>query len=175
MRRDTVLWSALRARQRPTAQLGWVIDPRDETDPAECEGAKLITEIVEDIPRFQKLKMQLLEALWFGKYATEAVYRWENHNGRTCLKVVDHIPIMGDTDTTVFSLQCALHTPRGQASEPSAVPRGKPARRPALRWQVDCATLSRGRGKKKKNEEKKKLKIMDFHGISDLRYESYTS
>ena len=96
MRRDVVCWSALRARQRPTSQLGWNLDPRDETDPAEAEAAKLIKEIIEDTPRFQKLKMQLLESLWFGKYASELIYRWENHKGRTCLKVVDHIPIMGD-------------------------------------------------------------------------------
>src|SRR5262245_51628854 len=43
MRRDAVLMSALRARQRPTAQLSWHIDPQDESDPAEVEASKLIT------------------------------------------------------------------------------------------------------------------------------------
>lgn len=96
MRRDCVLFAALRARQMPTAQLSWTIEPRDETDPAEIEAASLVTEIIESIPRFQVLKMQLLEAVWFGKYAIELAYQWENWRGRQVLTVRDHAPIQGD-------------------------------------------------------------------------------
>lgn len=96
MRRDTVLFKALRARQRPTAQLSYHLEPKDETDPAELEAAKLVTEVIESIPHFQQLKMELLEALWFGKYAVEIAYQWESWRGRQVLTVRDFIPINGD-------------------------------------------------------------------------------
>lgn len=96
MRRDPVLMGALRKRQRPTAQLSWHITPKDETNPAEAEAAKLMTEVVESIPRFQKMKMMLLEAIWFGKYAVEVAYEWRIHKGRKVLFVRDFEPINGD-------------------------------------------------------------------------------
>lgn len=97
MRRDPVLMGALRARQRPTAQLTWHITPKDDTDPGESEAAALVTKIMEAIPRFQKMKMQLLESIWFGKYAVEVIYRWETWFGdRQVLTIADFIPINGD-------------------------------------------------------------------------------
>lgn len=96
MRRDAVLWAALRARQMPTSQLSWHVEPKDETDPAEVESAQLITEVVEAIPRFQLLKMELLEAIWFGRYAVEVAYQWETWRGRQVLTVRDYVPINGD-------------------------------------------------------------------------------
>jgi phage gp29-like protein len=96
MRRDAVLMGALRARQRPTSQLSWHLTPRDETDPAESEAAQLMTELIEDIPKFQKMKMQLLEALWYGRYAVELTWEWQERYGRQVLQVRDFIPINGD-------------------------------------------------------------------------------
>ena len=97
MRRDAVLWAALRARQMPTAQLSYHIEPHDETDPAEAEAAKLVTEILDNIPKFQKLKMLLLEAVWYGRFAVEMVYEWQRWRGRQVLTVRDFIPINGDS------------------------------------------------------------------------------
>jgi hypothetical protein len=96
MRRDCVLMAAVRARQMPTSQLSWDLSARDETDPAEVESAKLVTEVVDEIPRFQQLKMFLLEAIWFGRYAVEVVYGWERWKGRQTLTVKDFYPINGD-------------------------------------------------------------------------------
>lgn len=96
MRRDPVLIGALRARQRPTAQLTWHITAEDDTDPAQQEAAKLITHIIEKIPRFQKMKMQLLEAIWYGKFAVEVAYEWKDYKGRQTLYIRDFIPINGD-------------------------------------------------------------------------------
>lgn len=96
MWRDLVLWKALRARQRPTAQLSWTIEPKDETDPAEIESAQLVTEIIESIPRFQQFKISLLNALWFGKYAVEIAYQWETWYGRQVMTVRDWVPLNGD-------------------------------------------------------------------------------
>lgn len=96
MRRDPVLIGALRGRQIPTAMLSWHLEPRDETDPAEVESAQLVTEVIEAIPRFQTMKMLLLEAVWFGKYAVELAYQWETWRGRQVLTVRDFQPLMGD-------------------------------------------------------------------------------
>lgn len=96
MRRDPLLMGALRARQRPTAQLTWHITPDDETNPAESEAAALVTKCIEAIPRFQKMKMQLLEAVWFGKYAVELAWEWRMYKGQQAIYVRDFIPINGD-------------------------------------------------------------------------------
>lgn len=96
MRRDPVLMGALRKRQRKTAQISWSIEPDDETDPAQTEAAQLITHVIEAIPKFQKLKMMLLEAIWFGHYAVEVAYEWREHQGKQVLFARDFIPINGD-------------------------------------------------------------------------------
>lgn len=96
MRRDPVLIGALRGIQRPVAQLSWHITPDDETNPAEAEAAKLVEYCVKRIPKFQKMKMQLLEAIWFGKYAVELTYEWRTYKGEQKLFVRDFEPINGD-------------------------------------------------------------------------------
>lgn len=96
MRRDAFLYGLLRARQRPTTQLEWHLDPADETNPAEVEAAQLVTEIMEAIPRFQAMNLQLLEAIWYGKYAVELGWEWKQLHGRTCLMVRDFAPVNGD-------------------------------------------------------------------------------
>lgn len=96
MRRDPVLLGALRGIQRPVAQLSWHITPDDETNPAEAEAAKLVEYVVKRIPKFQKMKMQLLEAIWFGKYAVELAYEWRTYKGEQKLFVRDFTPINGD-------------------------------------------------------------------------------
>jgi hypothetical protein len=61
-----------------------------------AEAAKLIEYVIKKIPRFQKMKMQLLEAIWFGKYGVELAYHWKRHKGEDLLFVRDFIPINGD-------------------------------------------------------------------------------
>lgn len=96
MWRDVVLWKSIRARQRPVAQLSWSIEPQDETDPAEVEAAKLVTEIIEATPRFQQFKVSLLNAIWFGRAAVEVEYQWETWYGRQVMSVRDWTPVNGD-------------------------------------------------------------------------------
>lgn len=98
MRRDGFLYGLLRARQRPVAQLSqaWHIDPVDETNPAEAEAAQLITEVVEAIPKFQVMLLQLSEALFYGKYGVEVAYEWKYLHDRSTLMVRDFMPVNGD-------------------------------------------------------------------------------
>ena len=96
MENDIVLQAALWARMRPSAQLSWAIEPKDETDPAEVEAAKLVTDVLDAIPNFQDMKTHLLKALWYGRYAVEIAYQWEVWRGRPVMTVRKFHPINGD-------------------------------------------------------------------------------
>jgi hypothetical protein len=96
IRRDPVIYDALRTRQMPIAQLAWHIEPQNEADTAEMAAAEKNTLALKRTPRFQQWRMNLLEALWFGRYATQNVLRWEyGKKGRT-LRIADFRPINGD-------------------------------------------------------------------------------
>lgn len=107
-RRDLVIMDALRARQIPTAQLEWHIEAEDDSDPRQVEAVETITQIVKDIPRFQSLKMSLLEAEWFGRYASQVSYAWSYKRGKKQLIVRDHSPIQGDKLVFKFSGQAGV-------------------------------------------------------------------
>jgi hypothetical protein len=96
MKRDPTLWGALLRIWRPVAQVGWSLKPDDETNPAEVEAAKMNTYIIKKIPHFQRLKMWLLQAIWYGKYAVELDYEWRNYKGEQKIFVRDFTPINGD-------------------------------------------------------------------------------
>jgi hypothetical protein len=96
MKRDPILWGSLLRVWRPVAQLSWSLEPEDETNPAEAEAARMIEYIITKTPHFQRLKMYLLQAVWFGKYAVELAYEWRTYKGEEKLFVRDFTPINGD-------------------------------------------------------------------------------
>lgn len=101
MRRDPVLMDALRARMMPTAQLSWHLEPRDPSDPRQLDAVKVLTSVIEDVPRFQQFRLHLLEALWYGRYAVECVYEWDHSRenpftGGRRMTVRDYHPLNGD-------------------------------------------------------------------------------
>ena len=103
MRRDPVIFKSLRLRQYPTAQLGFHIEPDDETNPEEIEAATQIEKIIERIPRRQDLMRLLLEAIWYGRYGVQIRYEWTKRravnglNSTRWLTPVDFTPIHGDS------------------------------------------------------------------------------
>lgn len=96
MRRDPVLMDALRSRQIPTCQLSWHLKPRDETDPVQMYAAANITGIIEEAPRFQWAKMQLLESTWYGRYGCQFIFRPDFSMKYKRWVIRDHRPINGD-------------------------------------------------------------------------------
>ncbi len=96
IRRDPVVMDALRSRQIPVAQLQWHLEAEDDQDTRQQEAVKRITKIIERIPRFQQLKIHLLEAVWWGRYGVQLSYAWDWSTGERRLVVRDHKPIMGD-------------------------------------------------------------------------------
>ncbi len=97
MRRDPVIFSALRARQKPTALLNWHIEPRDPADPLQVQAAKTHEQIILESPNFQQVKMWLLEALWFGRYGVQIAYEWTyDYEGRQMMRPRQYFPVNGD-------------------------------------------------------------------------------
>lgn len=96
MKRDPIMWGALLRVWRPVAQLAWSLEPDDETNPAEVEAARMVEYCINKIPHFQRLKMYLLQASWYGKAAVELAYEWRNYRGEEKLFVRDHTYINGD-------------------------------------------------------------------------------
>lgn len=96
MKRDPVLWGALLRVWRPVAQLSWSLEPDDETNPAEVEAARMVEYCIRKTPHFQRMKMSLLQAIWYGKYAVELAYEWRNYRGEEKIFVRDFMPINGD-------------------------------------------------------------------------------
>jgi acyl-CoA synthetase (AMP-forming)/AMP-acid ligase II len=96
IRRDPVVWDAVRTRQMPTVQLSWHLEPVNEMDPAQLNAVKVLTDVLKDIPRFQTLKLQLMEAIWFGRYGVQLRFGWDWSRGYKRLIIVDHRPIHGE-------------------------------------------------------------------------------
>lgn len=108
IRRDPVVMDALRSRQMPTAQLPWHIESPNDQDTKQQEAVSLLTEIIEQIPRFQQLVMQLLEAVFYGRYASQINYGWDFSTGKRRLVVRDHKPINGDKLVFKYSGQVGI-------------------------------------------------------------------
>lgn len=95
-RRDPIVFEALRARQMPTAGLEWHITPQNEDDPADVEHAKRVRDAIEETPNLQQLVMYLLESLWYGRYASQLIYKWDWSAGYRRAIVDHHLPVNGD-------------------------------------------------------------------------------
>jgi len=97
MRNDTSIMECLEARQRATALLNWHIEPEDEKDPEQVELVENLTRIVELTPRFTEYRRWLLEAIWFGRVASQNIYGWDiRPRQKKRLYVRRWMPIHGD-------------------------------------------------------------------------------
>ena len=96
MRRDPIVMSALRARQMSVAQLSWHIECLNPEDMRQAAAAKLIEDIIKRTPKFQQLKMGLLEGVFYGRYAAQLAYGWDFSDGQRRMVVKSHKPINGD-------------------------------------------------------------------------------
>src|SRR5438477_471847 len=75
MRRDGFLTALLRERQMPTARSKWHVEPDDKDDLGQKTAAALVTAAIKKIPYFTRYRLQLLEAIWYGRYACQHVIR----------------------------------------------------------------------------------------------------
>ena len=99
MRRDASIMKSLRARQIPVSQLPFVIEVEDPDDGRQKQVARELTAIVNAIPRFTTMKLNLSEANWYGKAGVQTTWGWKKILGKQFLTIVDHFPINGDKIT----------------------------------------------------------------------------
>lgn len=74
MRVDCGIMEPLEARQRSTALLNWHIEPEDPKSEDQKILAAKLTQIVARTRRFTEMRRVLLEAIWYGRYATALKY-----------------------------------------------------------------------------------------------------
>jgi hypothetical protein len=96
MRRDVSLMGMVRERQYPTSQLPWHIEPEDPEDPSQMEVAQDLEKTVLKIPHLQRMMLNLLEAIWYGRYGVQVVYGPKRVAGQKRTTVIKHVPVNGD-------------------------------------------------------------------------------
>ena len=96
MRRDGYLFSLLRERQMPSARAQWHVEPEDASDARQQDAAAWLTAILQATPRFTAYRLQLLEALWYGRYAVQHALERRPCHGRPSWLVARHQPVHGD-------------------------------------------------------------------------------
>lgn len=96
MRRDGAIMALLRERQMPTANSKWHLEPEDQDDPQQEWVAEQLTYMVQAIPRFSRFRLQLLEAIWYGRYANQFSIGKKVVRGQTRYCILNHQPVHGD-------------------------------------------------------------------------------
>lgn len=95
MRRDPVIMTPLRARQMAVAFQDWSILPENEHDATQKKVCDDLTKLLQRTRGFFKIKMSLLEAVWFGRYAVNLIYGWAKPT-YSKIEIKDWLPIDGD-------------------------------------------------------------------------------
>lgn len=95
---DPVIQEPLQNRILATAQLQGFVEAEDKTDKTQVERANQVNKIIESIPGLLKLKIALLDGIWFGKAGAQLNYQWKKEkDGTKTLTVVDWTPVHGDS------------------------------------------------------------------------------
>lgn len=113
MRNECSIMECLETRQRSSALLPWRLAPERPDLPAQRALADELTTLVRRVPRFLEYRRNLLEALWYGRYAVTHVWEAVEVAGQRRYAVVDWEPRCGDK--LVF---------RSSRSSPDGDPRG---------------------------------------------------
>jgi phage gp29-like protein len=107
MERDAFIQGLMLERYEATALLKWHIEPEDPKDKVQLADAMWHQKIIERTPNFQRYKMNLLYAIWFGRSAIQQVInrvRGERIMGRPVWRIVDHSPVRGDKIEFTYQL-----------------------------------------------------------------------
>lgn len=96
MRNDCAIMECLEARQRGTALLNWHLEPEDKKDERQKKLADDLTDILQATPDFTEYRRNLLEAIWYGRYAVQHAYGWQIIKGQRRCVVKRWQPVNGD-------------------------------------------------------------------------------
>lgn len=113
MRNDCSIMECLEARQRGTALLDWHLDIDGPKMTAHEKLKARMTSIIQKTSRFTEYRRNLLEAIWFGKYANQNIYGWDICGSERNIIIRNWLPINGDK--LVFRMDDGTHQhPEGQ-------------------------------------------------------------
>lgn len=96
VRRDGLVRELLQGRKLPVKQLCWQVEPEDPKDRRQKRAAEQLEKIIRAIPRFKRLRGDLLEATYFGKAGAQLVYGYKDVDGYRRVTVTKHKPVNGD-------------------------------------------------------------------------------
>lgn len=96
MRNDCLVMECLEARQRGTALLNWHLEPENPKSQRQKALCQRLTKLVAQTPNFTEYRRNLLEALWFGRYAIQHRYGYDFRGGQKRLVVQGWSPVHGD-------------------------------------------------------------------------------
>lgn len=96
MRNDCGIMECVEARQRATALLPWHLEPDDPENPEQAALAEMLQRILEAIPRFTEYRMNLMHAVWYGRYGVAQRFRWMDVRGQQVIGIDKWRPIHGD-------------------------------------------------------------------------------
>lgn len=83
MRNDPGIMECVEARQRAVALLPWHIEAEDEKSPEQQELVGEMTKILERIRSFMLYRFTLQHAIWFGRYAIQHRFGWQQIGGQS--------------------------------------------------------------------------------------------
>lgn len=96
MRRDAWLMALLRERQDEVLRRKWHLEVEDDRDPIQGQVRDLLTKAIERTPFFRKYLRSLLNCIWYGRYANQNVYQFDNIDGEQLCVVKSWFPVNGD-------------------------------------------------------------------------------
>lgn len=111
MRNDVTIMECLESRYRGTALLNWHLEPEDPKDDGQQDLCEKLKKILMLTPRFTEMRRWLMEAVWFGRCATQNTFGWDIGPNRRRLYVKDWKPIHGDKLVFRFDDGTGKHDP----------------------------------------------------------------
>jgi len=96
MRNECGIMECVEGRQRGTALLNWHLVPDDEGSMEQKFLVEELTAILERIPNFLEYRRNLLEALWYGKYANAHQWGRQFIKGKSRTMITGWQPRHGD-------------------------------------------------------------------------------
>lgn len=96
MRRDGFVESLLQERILPNAQRPWSIRVPKPKDPVQAKVREVVTKAIQAIPRFNSMRANLLEAIWYGRYGSQVQLCQKTILGAPTWTVHSHRPVNGD-------------------------------------------------------------------------------
>jgi 2'-5' RNA ligase len=96
MRRDSYIRSLLQERAVPTANRKWKIATEDPKDRLQRATAAAMTAIVKRTPKWRRFVKYLMEAIWYGRYGSQVVWRQQKVQGQERWCIARHKPVNGD-------------------------------------------------------------------------------